>query len=398
MKLGTRLSIVVGVIVTVLSLSIGTFAILYSERSEIGSVTSMLNASTVETQRTTDDPYSVALTVSDSSPLPLSAAIVTGAHSISYLADNSASLHNPPSSQAIARSLGSPVVVEKSLLIRSIKTGPNEYLIYSMSIASAQSHTRDLLRNLIYFVFIALLISITSTYLLFRRDSKINESANTLKESQARMQEFLGDASHELRSPLTVIKGYTELISKDPRQADVPRYLATMQSEILRMEKLIKDLLLLAELGESPSLELSEVNLNALIRRYVDELSDLSPKRPIALDLQDLVVHSDKRLLEILCANIFSNISRHTPPDAPVKVLLSSERNEILISVEDGGPGIAAPSPQLFSRFDKARSREQGGSGLGLSIISKIVHGLKGDISFTRGDLGGLKVEIRIPR
>ena len=156
--------------------------------------------------------------------------------------------------------------------------------------------------------------------------------------------------------------------------------------------------LLLAELGESPSLELSEVHLNALIRRYVDELSDLSPKRPIPLDLQDLVVHSDKRLLEILFANIFSNISRHTPPDATVKVLLSSERTEILISVEDGGPGIGAPTQQLFTRFDKARSREQGGSGLGLSIISKIVHGLKGDISFTQGDLGGLKVEIRIPR
>ena len=249
MKLSTRLSLVVGVIVSLLSISIGGFAILYSQASEINSVKSMLNASTKETIDASEDEYIVALAVTETSPLPLSAALVTNSPHISYLIENSASIQNRPTDVQIKNALKAPVVVEGSYLIRSIKTGTNQYLVYSMSIKAALQHSKDLFNNLILFVLMAVLVSISITYLIFRRDSKVNELARSLQRNNERMQEFLGDASHELRTPLTVIKGYAELMSQDPTNADVPRYLETMRTESNRMERLISELLLLAELG-----------------------------------------------------------------------------------------------------------------------------------------------------
>ena len=394
MKLSTRLSIVVGIIVSLLSLSIGSFAILYSQNNEIKSVKSMLNASTKETSDSSEDKFVVALAVTDSSPLPLSAALLTNAPELSYLIENSASIHNKPLLADVTAALNSAVVVEGSYLIRSIKTGANQYLIYSMSIKAAQDHSKALLNNLIIFVLIAVLISILITYLIFRRDSKVNELAKSLQRNNERMQEFLGDASHELRTPLTVIKGYAELMSKNPNNPDIARYLQTMRVESDRMDRLISDLLLLAELGESTPHRSEPVDIAFLLQRKVGELRDLNSYRPISINAVEAIIQSDSELIETLFSNIFSNISRHTPSDAQVVIKLEQNKHGFAIVIEDGGPGIENLSDHAFSRFDKSRSRESGGSGLGMSIMHKIVETIGGSIAFSKSSLGGLKIEI----
>jgi len=305
MKLSTRLSIVVGIIVTLLSLSIGSFAIIYSQNDEIKSVESMLNASTKETATSTEDYFVVALAVTESSPLPLSAVLMTSSSSLSYLIENSASIEQKPSLNDVKAALKNPVVVERSFVIRSIQTGTNEYLIYSMSIKAAQDHSKALLNNLIFFLLIAVSISILLTHIFFRRDSKINELAKSLQRNNEKMQEFLGDASHELRTPLTVIKGYAELISQNPQSPDIPRYLTTMRNESDRMERLIADLLLLAELGDSAPHLNELVNLSDLLHRKSAELQDLNPERVIDTHIQDCLISSDPELIETLLANIF---------------------------------------------------------------------------------------------
>ena len=88
---------------------------------------------------------------------------------------------------------------------------------------------------------------------------------------------------------------------------------------------------------------------------------------------------------------------RHTPTDAAVNVSLAKIKNHIQLVIEDAGPGLKDFSQQAFSRFDKSRSRETGGSGLGLSIIHKIVENIGGEIELSRSNLGGLKTEIRLP-
>jgi signal transduction histidine kinase len=396
MKLSTRLSIVVGIIVSLLSLSIGSFAILYSQANEIKSVKSMLNASTRETIDSPEDEYVVALAVSESSPLPLSAALLTHSTKLSFLVENSASIQNKPTISQIKSAEKSPVQVEKNFLIRAIQTGTNQYLIYSMSIKAAEDHSKALLNNLIVFVLIAVIISLLITYLIFRRDSKVNELAKSLQRNNERMQEFLGDASHELRTPLTVIKGYAELMSKNPTSAENTRYLQTMRNESDRMEKLIAKLLLLAELGESSPHRNESIDISDVLKRKVRELQDITPNRSIDTVIEDISISSDPELVETLFANIFSNIYRHTPSDAKVIAILEKERAGIRISIEDGGPGIENLSDQAFSRFDKSRSRESGGSGLGMSIMQKIVETLGGAIHFSQSSLGGLKIEITL--
>ena len=394
MKLSTRLSIVVGIIVSLLSLSIGSFAILYSQSNEIKSVKSMLNASTKETIDSNEDEYIVALAVTDSSPLPLSAAMTTNAPALSYLTENSASIHNKPSMNDLRNALKAPVLVESSFLIRAIQTGANQYLIYSMSIEAAQVHSKALLNNLIIFVLVAVLISMLITYSIFRRDSKVNELAKSLQRNNERMQEFLGDASHELRTPLTVIKGYAELMSQNPNSPDIHRYLETMSTEGDRMDRLISELLLIAELGESTPQRNEPGDISALLERKDRELGDLSPHRPVSVNAEEAIIQSDPELIETLFANIFSNISRHTPTDAQVFITVEGSKRDIRIVVEDGGPGIENLSDQAFSRFDKSRSRESGGSGLGMSIMQKIVETLGGSIHFSKSSLGGLKIKI----
>ena len=395
MKLSTRLSIVVGIIVTLLSISIGSFAIISSQNSEIATVKGILNAATKQTIDSSEDPYVVALLVTQTSSLPLAASVLTTSPDLSFLVENSASIKFRPMPQQINSAKRSPTMVEGSLLIRAIDTDPGEFLIYSMSIKSAQEHSRSLLKALLLFILISLLSALAITYFLFRRDSQVNALARALQENNVKMQEFLGNASHELRTPLTVIKGYAELMSANPSNSDLPRYLENVKTESARMERLINELLLLAELGEGRSLDISEVNIASLLRRKIEEVRDLNPNRVITSNIADVIFETDKALLEILLTNIFSNIIRHTPPDAPVAINLVKSKGGFTLHIEDGGPGLPNYSAQAFTRFDKSRSRESGGSGLGLSIMQRIATTLGTNIYFSKSSLGGLKVSLQ---
>lgn len=395
MKLSTRLSIVVGLIVTLLSISIGSFAIIYSQSSEIKSIKSVLNASTQETLNSSEDKFTVAINVSESSPIPLSAILVTGALKISYLTENSGSISKKPSLVQLRKAATSAVQVEHSFLIRSIRTSVNQYLIYSVSIKAVQDHASELRKSLFIFIFFSLIVLISLTYYLFRRDSRINEIARKLQENNERMQEFLGDASHELRTPLTVLRGYVELISNDLQNPDIPRYIQTMKIESERMAKLISDLLALAEIGEDKPVENERYDVDQLIKNKISELQDLNPDRNISYSSSPCFVETDVSLLNTVLSNVFSNIYRHTPSDAAVSVEVSAIGKGAVIVIEDGGPGLNSIPTKAFTRFDKARSREHGGSGLGMSLMQKAGEKI-GAISFQKSALGGLKIVLKI--
>jgi len=394
-KLSTRLSIVVGLIVTLLSISIGSFAIIYSQSSEIKSIKSVLNASTQETLNSSEDKFTVAINVSESSPIPLSAILVTGALKISYLTENSGSISKKPSLVQLRKAATSAVQVEHSFLIRSIRTSVNQFLIYSVSIKAVQDHASELRKSLFIFIFFSLIVLISLTYYLFRRDSRINEIARKLQENNERMQEFLGDASHELRTPLTVLRGYVELISNDLQNPDIPRYIQTMKIESERMAKLISDLLALAEIGEDKPVENERYDVDQLIKNKISELQDLNPDRNISYSSSPCFVETDVSLLNTVLSNVFSNIYRHTPSGAAVSVEVSAVGKGAVIVIEDGGPGLNSIPTKAFTRFDRARSREHGGSGLGMSLMQKAGEKI-GAISFQKSALGGLKIVLKI--
>jgi signal transduction histidine kinase len=217
------------------------------------------------------------------------------------------------------------------------------------------------------------------------------------------MQSFLADASHELRTPLTVIKGYSEMLAKGQIAAESDREKAfdRVNSEIVRMENLIHDLLLLAELGETTAPIREEVDLSELVGTYSRDFKTLNSQRSVSIEIEDSLsclgsIDHLKRLIQ----NILNNISRHTPMDAPVQIKLSKNGKRISLLIEDGGPGLSETSYrdgiELLNRFDTSRSRESGGSGLGLSIIAAIVHEHGGTLALRKSALGGLAVEVII--
>ena len=132
---------------------------------------------------------------------------------------------------------------------------------------------------------------------------------------------------------------------------------------------------------------------------HLADFSTLNASRRIDVDIDEgLAIHGSAAHVARLVSNIFGNISRHTPADAPVRVTLKSVVGGVNLVIEDGGPGLPAGAysggMQSFQRFDKSRTREHGGSGLGMSIIFAIAREHSADIALQRSDLGGLKVHL----
>jgi signal transduction histidine kinase len=219
-----------------------------------------------------------------------------------------------------------------------------------------------------------------------------------------RMQKFLGDASHELRTPLTVIKGYNEMLSKG-QITEIPdrvRAFTRVSTEIERMESLIHDLLLLAELGESKPPTFEEFDLSELVSAHANDFAFLNKERTLNLSVTDTAfVKGSREHLNRLIQNCISNIARHTPSSAPVSITLKNKGKRVALTIEDGGPGLPESAYRseiaAMNRFDPSRSRESGGSGLGMSIIAAIVQEHGGKLELRKSELGGLAVDIELP-
>ena len=222
--------------------------------------------------------------------------------------------------------------------------------------------------------------------------------------SLARMQEFLGDASHELRTPLTVVKGYVEMLSKKQlvSEADQERAFSRVGSEIMRMENLVQDLLLLAELGESGSRDIERIDLSELLAAHGMDFKTLNPSREVTLDIEaGIDVMAPRDYIARFIQNALTNIMRHTAKDDAVSIICKKTGKSARIVIGDAGPGLPESAYQenirSLARFDKSRSRENGGSGLGMSIMSAVIAKLNGSFALRKSDLGGLAIAVDLP-
>ena len=218
------------------------------------------------------------------------------------------------------------------------------------------------------------------------------------------MQEFLGDASHELRTPLTVVKGYVEMLSKKQLVSaeDQERAFKRVGNEIDRMENLIQDLLLLGELGESGSRDIESLNLSELLAAHATDFKTLNPMRSVELKIDsDVEILGSHDYLARFIQNALTNIMRHTAPDVSVRISCSKNGKNALLCIEDAGQGLPESAYgediRSLNRFDKSRSREHGGSGLGMSIMSAVIEKLRGKLSLRKSSLGGLAIVVDLP-
>lgn len=209
----------------------------------------------------------------------------------------------------------------------------------------------------------------------------INRQHEDILKSAKLRQEFTANVSHELKTPLTVISGYSELIENGmTNEADTIRFSREIHRNATRLLTLINDILRLSELdsGEQ-SFSFEEVDLYEVADNCISMLQMNAEKHNIILRLhgQHTNVKGNKQMLEELLYNLCDNAIRYNEPSGKVDVYVKEDEEHIILMVSDTGIGISRDNQErIFERFyrvDKSRSKKTGGTGLGLAIVKHIV-------------------------
>lgn len=233
-------------------------------------------------------------------------------------------------------------------------------------------------------------------------------SERQARKSEASMRRFIGDASHELRTPLTSVRGYAELYTSGATQ-DAGMVMDKISEEAGRMSLLVEDLLALVRMDEGRPLRSDHVDMLELALTTTESTRAAFPGRVVKVRNESgsvPVVAGDSARLHQVLSNLLTNSMRHAGEDAETTVVLRTDAhlapNSIILEIKDNGRGIPEKDlPHLFDRFyrpDVSRSRNSGGSGLGLSIVKGLVEKHGGSIS-VHSQLGeGTTFRILLPQ
>lgn len=233
-----------------------------------------------------------------------------------------------------------------------------------------------------------------------------NAMADSLAEVEQRRSELIADLGHELRTPLTVLTGYLEGLADGSVRAE-PELFERLGREVSRLKRLVADLQELSRVEAGAlRLELRALQPHAVVQELVDRFADQLPEEGpsllnrVAADAP--TVWADPDRLEQVLINLISNAVRHTPAGGQVSVESAVEGEHLCLSVRDTGVGIAPENlPHLFERFwraDKSRSRVSGGSGIGLTIVQRLVELHGGEVA-VESKLGeGSRFSFTLPR
>jgi two-component system sensor histidine kinase BaeS len=233
-----------------------------------------------------------------------------------------------------------------------------------------------------------------------------NAMAETLENYEGMRRQWLTDISHELRTPLAVLRGEIEALQDGIREP-TPHHLASLHEEILRLNKLVEDLHLLS-VADSDRLQFHREWLDpaAVLAKALASYRSRLERLGIAIRLQvapikGVRIRGDADRLEQVFTNIFENTCRYVAAPGAFTITGRAADGHLSLRFEDSGPGVPpAALPRLFDRLyrvDPSRSRESGGSGLGLSICRHIVEHHRGRIWAENSALGGLTIGIELP-
>ena len=216
----------------------------------------------------------------------------------------------------------------------------------------------------------------------------------------------MADASHELRTPLTALRGYTDLYRAGglDEEAALDQAMARIGTESRRMAALVEDMLLLARLDQGRPLRARPgADEQSSSTTRVSDARAVDPHRPINANIDGgVVVLGDEDRLRQVVGNLFTNVRVHTAASTPIDVSLSTNDGRCRFVVADHGPGVdPAHVEHIFDRFyraDPGRSRDRGGSGLGLSIAASVVEAHGGAIAYSETLGGGATFTVELPR
>ncbi len=233
---------------------------------------------------------------------------------------------------------------------------------------------------------------------------RIEEAFDERARSEDRLRRFVADASHELRTPITTIRGYAELYRAGALTDgdELAGAMRRTEQEAVRMGNLVEDMLTLARLDEGRPLRHDPVDLAELATDAARDALAVQPERPVEVRAaRPVVVEGDEDRLRQVVANVVGNALVHTEVTTRLEIVVGAEGGDGLFEVVDHGVGMdedaAARAFERFYRADPSRSRHRGGSGLGLAIVAATVeaHGGSVHLRTRRGE--GTTVAMRLP-
>ena len=262
---------------------------------------------------------------------------------------------------------------------------------------------------------------------------RIQQAFGARLRSEHKVRQFAADASHELRTPLTTIRGYAELYRQGALgDSELPDAMRRIEQEARRMGTLVAELLELARLDRTSSLDITETDLSVLVRDAVADARAVEPARPVRAEAPDcLVAAVDEARIRQVLANLLGNVREHTPVTTATAVRLAQVRGGVVLEVADAGPGMAASdAARAFDRFYRGAERhnggpvpgpavgygpgsaraasphaangngdsaESGGSGLGLAIVAAIAQAHGGQATLESAPGHGTRVRVWLP-
>ena len=240
---------------------------------------------------------------------------------------------------------------------------------------------------------------------LKRMADTFNDLIERIQHSYEKQNQFTLDASHEMATPLAVIKGYVDLIDRwgknDSKILD--EGIQAMKTELSNMTKLLDTLLFLSK-GDNDlaTIEKEKFSLDELIMEVVKESRLIAPEHKINSSVNSHIdLKADRRLIKQMLRAIIDNSIKYSPENGKIEIKVESEGDSAVITISDNGMGITDEEKlRVFDRFyrvDKSRSRDMGGTGLGLSIVNWIVEIHGGSISIDSKLNEGTKMIVRLP-
>jgi two-component system phosphate regulon sensor histidine kinase PhoR len=229
-----------------------------------------------------------------------------------------------------------------------------------------------------------------------------------LKQLDQIRREFVANVSHEVRTPLSILRGYIEVLLDEPEtpRAELARILSIMERHSKRLQRLVDDLLSLAQLESSQAtLELRDLRVdelfNNIVRDWKEKLAAKNLKAIVDLPSETLTLRADATRLEEVLHNLLDNAVKFSSDNGQIHLRATCRGSDMVLSVADNGLGIGKEHlPRIFERFyraDKARSRELGGTGLGLAIVKHIAQ-LHGGRVEAESELGhGTTIRVVLP-
>ncbi|WP_186321715.1 sensor histidine kinase [Micrococcus luteus] len=236
--------------------------------------------------------------------------------------------------------------------------------------------------------------------------SHIEFSFNARERTEESMRRFVAEASHELRNPLSSIRGYADFYGdSDGSRAEMRNALNRISAEATRMSELVDNLLLLAKLDADPEVKREDIELSRIVAETVADARFAYPSHTwrMALPVESATVQGDEDATRRILLNLVANAGHHTPPGTEVTVAVVYDEGGSALVVTDNGPGIPASAiPTLFDRFTQARvgsstsTRERTTVGLGLAIVHALATASEYTISVDSGSWG-TRFTLQIP-